>query len=284
MSFLDDFFRKKSATLPPEKDGSFSRKDNTAFLNAMNSLGREDTPAARRALYEAMPTAWFFTPTPPSESKLKIGENISDGNTRLSFPIIQDQTGRKIVPTFTDVDALSSWAGEGSFWVALQGLPFFQAVIKTDIDEIAINPPLPGKPVIRPGGRITRSELAVLAEGLIPEPYPGKNLRQMRVAKQQKVLIGMPAEMPRQELFDALSDTATAHAVIRGLYFCSLAFEQSAPHNAVAIELATPSSRQDVEKAVAALGSAIQPWLSKNEFRLLSHPWQLAPRHHQERR
>ena len=266
MSFLDNLFKKKQSGAASGSREPFSKNDNTAFVQAMNSVAREDTPETRKALYEAMPLAWFFIPNPNTESSLKTGENISDGKTLLPLPIIQDGNGKKILPTFTDQEALGSWAGAGSHWIALQGKPLFQSVMKTDTDEIAVNPHLPDKPMTRPGGRITRLEFAALADGMIPETKLRDQSLQLRFPKQQKVLIGIPAKMPREEIFRALREAAPSHQAVHALYFCAIAFENSDPHNAVAIELAANCSQNEIENAVAAFGSSIRPWLAKNEF------------------
>jgi hypothetical protein len=88
----------------------------------------------------------------------------------------------------------------------------------------------------------------------------------MKVARTQRVLIGIPAKMPSQEIFEALSKAAAAHPIVRSMYFCLLTFDESAPHNAVAIELPSPPARHEVEQALGALSATLHPWLAKNEF------------------
>jgi hypothetical protein len=148
----------------------------------------------------------------------------------------------------------------------LQGLIFFQGVAGTEAEEIAVNPFRPGEKMIRAHGRITRAEFQVLAEGLIPEPHsPGKAMQMMAV-KPQRVLVGMPAEMPRKEVFDALTSAARSQPSIRALYFCQIKFAEGDPHRAVAIDFLSGTPPEDADAGAHALASAIQPLLPGGEL------------------
>lgn len=193
------------------------------------------------------------------------GRYISDGRTPVSLPIIDDAHGKKVVPTFTDEEALAYWRG-ATPWFALQGTVFFQCVVKTEADEIAVNPPLLGKPLIRPTGRITRAEFRALAEGMIPQTTSNKNALQMEVVKPQRVLLGMPAKMPRIELLDALAEAAKSQPNIRALYFCQIVFAEGVPHIAIAIDILPATPQSQIDNVIGALGSAIQPMLLESEL------------------
>ena len=266
MGIFDKLFKNKGASADSfDTVDAQARGNNLTLLQAMGAIAKLDSPENRRTLYEAMQDAWFLVPTENIPGPAIPGRYVSDGRTPVSFPIINDAYGKKVIPVFTDEEALAYWRGPTP-WFALQGTVFFQCVVKTEADEIAVNPPLPGKPLIHATGRITRAEFRALAEGMIPQTTSNKNAIQMEVVKPQKVLLGMPSKMPRIEILDALAEAAKSQPNIRALYFCQIVFADGAPNVAIAIDLlpATPQSQTD--NIIGALGSAIQPLLLGSEL------------------
>jgi hypothetical protein len=267
MSIFDKLFRPNA---PQTNTGQVPnpqiRADNAAFLAAMNNVARGDSPETRQALYEAMQKAWFLVPQSDAASAaVAPGKHTSDGSMRISLPILNDGKGVKVLPTFTDEEALAHWRHEPTPYIALQGASFFKIVVQSDTEDIAVNPPPPGKPPVRAGGRITRDEFRTLAEGLIPHSSaPGVPAR-LQVQKDQKCLLSMPKQMPRQELFDALASAARTQPNVLALYFCQISFGQGAPHGAILIELLPGTSQMFSDKIIDGLGSAISPLLSQQD-------------------
>jgi hypothetical protein len=265
MGVLDKLFKRKGSSSRSAADSPNARPENLAFLQAMEAVARSDSAENRRDLYRTMLQAWFLVPTNQMPDPGSAGKHVVESDTRVSIPIHRDAKGKNIVPAFTDEQALAQWSG-ASPWFALQGLIFFQGVAETEADEIAVNPFRPGEKMIRPHGRITRTEFQVLAEGLIPEPHSQGKTMKVTTVKPQRVLVGMPAEMPRKEVFDALHSAAESQPAIRALYFCQIKFAEGAPHRAVAIDFLPGTSPEDADAGVHALGSAIQPLLPRGEL------------------
>jgi hypothetical protein len=264
MGVFDKLFRRKESSSRPSAESPKARPENLAFLQAMEAVARLDSLENRQALYRAMLQAWFLVPTNQKPTS-GAGKHALESDTRVSIPIHRDARGKNIVPAFTDEQALAHWSG-ASPWFALQGLIFFQSVIGTEADEIAVNPFRPGEEIIRPFGRITRAEFQALAEGLIPEPRSQGKTMQMTAMKPQRVLVGMPVEMPRKEVFDALTSAAKSQTAIRALYFCQIKFAEGGPHRAVAIDFLAGTSPEAADAGAHALGSAIQPLLPSGEL------------------
>lgn len=265
MGVLDKLFKRKRSSGRSAGDSPKARPENLAFLQAMEAVARSDSLENRQALYRTMLQAWFLVPTNQMPAPGTLGEHVLENDTEVSIPIHRDAHGKNIVPAFTDELALEHWSG-ASPWFALQGLIFFQGVAGTEADEIAVNPFRPGEKIIRPFGRITRAEFQALAEGLIPEPRSQGKTVQMTAVKPQRVLVGMPKEMPGKEVFDALISAAKSQKAIRALYFCQIKFAEGAPHRAVAIDFLPGTSPEDADAGAHALGSATQPLLPSGEL------------------
>jgi hypothetical protein len=267
MSILEKLFKNKptaaasASGLDPQM-----RANNTALQAAMSAVAKSDSPETRRVLYEAMQNAWFLVPrldlaTPVPAS----GKGLPD-SAPLRMPIIENADGNKIVPAFTDEAALNHWHGAPIQYFALQGVSFFRTVLKSGADEIGVNAPPVGKPPIRAGGCILRSEFQVLAEGRIPQPPGAGGPVQLKLAQDQTYLLCMPTQMPRQELFDVLSSAARTQPNIRALYFCQILIGEAAPHMAIAIDLLPGTAQLFIDKIISVLGTAIQPLLAQNDL------------------
>jgi hypothetical protein len=263
MSIFGKLFKAKDsspASIDPQDKQA--RADNLAFLRAMQEVAKLDSAETRRALYESMQRAWFLVPTDRADGQPVVGRYVSDGSRQLSLPILRDSQGKKVVPTFTDEEALAQWSG-ATLWFAMQGAAFFPCLVRTEAEEIAVNPPRPGQPLNRPAGRITRAEFEALAEGRIPQATGAG----IKLAKGQKVLIGIPAQMPGQGVLNALAAAARSQPNIRGLYLCQMVVGENAAQKsiAIAVDILPGATQAQAESLVAALGSAIQPLLSKSE-------------------
>jgi hypothetical protein len=265
MGVLDKLFKRRVSSSRSAADSPNARPENLAFLQAMETVARSDSPENRRDLYRTMLQAWFLVPTNQMPDPDTAGKHIVESDAPVSIPIHRDANGKNFVPAFTDEHSLAQWSG-ASAWFALQGLIFFQGVAGTEADEIAVNPFRQGEKMIRPHGRITRAEFQALAEGLIPEPRSHGKTMQMTSVKPQRVLVGLPAEMPRKEVFDALTSAAKSQPSIRALYFCQIKFAEGAPHRAVAIDFLPGTSPEDADAGAHALGSAIQPLLPSGDL------------------
>jgi len=93
-----------------------------------------------------MQQAWFLVPTENAQQDAPIGRYITDAQTHLSLPIIIDAHGKKVVPSFTDEEALAYWSG-ATPWFALQGTVFFQCVAKPKSTKSRSIHPRPESPL-----------------------------------------------------------------------------------------------------------------------------------------
>ena len=109
-------------------------------------------------------------------------------------------------------------------------------------------PENPGSKMIRPGGRVTRWEFELLAEGRIPEEPSNE-----QGAELQSVLVTMPKQMPTPEMFDAMGKAARVFPEISGMYFGQVIYPDGEPHWTVAVEFIPATSAKQVKHMMAAL-------------------------------
>ncbi len=144
--------------------------ENSPLPAAMLAVARADTSANRHMLYQALLKTWFMVPMREMPAAAP-GFHDVDENTAAKFSLEHDGDGNPVLPVFTDEEALRNWNPDIA-WIAMQGPGFFRVVAGTAAADIVINPFEPENPaskMIRPGGRVTRWEFELLAQGLDPQ-------------------------------------------------------------------------------------------------------------------
>jgi hypothetical protein len=134
----------------------------------------------------------------------------------------------------------------------------------TDIQEVIINPYDPIRKMIRPGGRVTRAEMDLLANGIAPSRVGPKNV-QFQLKANERVAIGLPAHPPSPAVEDLLKKGATAFPEICELYLFQMARQSGTSHTVIGIGLSADVSGERTEEIVGSMGKSIQPELKPGQ-------------------
>lgn len=245
MSLFKDLFR------------SHGSPKNTALERAMHELARHDNEKTRKALYEAILASTFILQGDVSGGReVRQGKWIADSNTRVAFRTVEHPPGTIVLPTFTSVEALASWAGPGVPWVALPARQLFQSIAPGDIKEVRVNPFQPGQTISRPGGIITRNEFTALAQGLLPMANVS-NIAQMKVAAGQKLLIGRPTQEPPAEVLLRLTNYFQNVQELRGAYLFQMT-NQTVNSSVVGLHFDAAPNAELMQQIVGGIGQMIQ--------------------------
>lgn len=171
----------------------------------MDHVARSDNSQTRESLYRSVLSSTLIVAGSVSgDSRQVEGGRVAGDNTRIALRTIEHPPGNVILPAFTALDALTSFAGSQIEWVALSAQALFQSILPGNIAEVRVNPYQEGQPVTRPGGIITRREFTALAQGLLPQTGISDNVAQLGVAAEQ-VMIGKPEREPPAEVLDRLA-------------------------------------------------------------------------------
>jgi len=128
-------------------------------------------------------------------------------------------------------------------------------VMGTDIQEVAINPFDPGQKMIRPGGRVTRAELELLAKGIVPGSAESKTV-QFQLRANEKVLLGRPANPPSPAVEKLLRSAAASFPSIGELYVFQMA-QAGASHTVIGIDLSEDVSGEQQDEIARGLGASV---------------------------
>jgi hypothetical protein len=242
MSLFKDLFRKHDSP------------KNAALDRAMHEMAKDDNAKTRASLYKTVFASTFIVPGNVSGgTEVRKGEWIADSNTRVAFKTIEHPPGNIVLPVFTDVEALTSWAGSAVPWVALRAQELFQSIAPGNVAEVRVNPFRPEQPISRPGGIITRNEFMALAQGLLPESMVSSNTAQLKVAAGQKLLIGAPAKEPPTELVKKLSDYFQQIPELRGAYLFEMT-NQNVTSSVIGLHFAAEPNVQRMEQIMQGIG------------------------------
>ena len=255
MSLIGFLFRKEKKSLTED--------DNSRLVQAMREVSSNDNPPNRKNLYDALLGSMLLVPVPEIPAGLSPGLHTVQDGVQIRLTSVLDRNGIKIAAAFTDLDALKNWDPNTPF-IGLKAQDLFKFVMGTDIQELAINPFDPSRKMIRPGGRVKRSEMQLLSTGIAPSP-PGPKVEQFQFKGNEKVLIGRPAYPPSARVEELLKDQAASFSSIAELYVFQMARQQGPSHTVIGIDLSQDVSRSQQEEIVWAMGAAVRPGLEPDQ-------------------
>jgi hypothetical protein len=216
---------------------------NEELLDVMEAMTTAPSEEVRRSLHLALRGAVLFVP---------LEQEAGDEGGAALF-VADGDSGFPLFLAFTDEDALRTWA-EGEWpHVTLDGRTVCRFVAEHGADGLVLNAAGPW------GGRLSRRDAELVAEGLVPENTEGGGLV-ARGAARSRVFLRPLREDPAPELLEAIRDAAD-RAGARSCYVAEGAFGAGTPHLVVGI---VPGKRaaKDVERRV---GDAAQPLLRAGE-------------------
>lgn len=213
MRILDSLFRKKKE---PRIESN-----NPELVQAMHEIASHDDPDNRKRLYEALLSPMLWVPVPEVPRELVAGAQVTEAPIQLQITGITDRNGIPITPAFTDPEALRNW-DPNTPHLAIKARELFRFVMESNIQAIIINPYDPIRKMIRPGGRVTRDEIDLLAKGVIPS-HAGPRGVQFRLKANDKIAISRPARPPSEAIEELLRSKAKSFPSVAELYVFQMA-------------------------------------------------------------
>jgi hypothetical protein len=185
-----------------------------------------------------------------------IGLQTTTTNIQLQLTGIVDRNNVRITTAFTDVEALRNW-DPNTPWIGIKAQELFRFVMGTDIQEVVLNPFDPIRKMIRPGGRVTRPEIDLLAKGIVPSRI-GRTSVEFQLKANEKVAIGLPAQPPSPAVEELLQDRAKALPEVAELYLFQMATQSGSSHTVIGIGLSSNVAQERQEEIARSMGTSIQ--------------------------
>ena len=241
--------------------GNFRRQDspeNPALERAMHEVARNNDAKTRESLYKALLVSTLIVQGNLSGgAEVRKGNWVANGSTRVSFKTVEHPLGNNVLPVFTSVAALNSWADSEAQWIGLPAQALFQSIAPLNIAEVRVNPFHVGQEISRAGGIITRMEFIALAQGLLPEVVISTNTAKFQVAVGQKMLVGKPAKLPPAEFLRILTDYFQQIPELRGAYLFQMV-NQNVTSEVVGLHFAAEPNAQRMDHIMKGVGDVIR--------------------------
>jgi hypothetical protein len=239
---------------------------NLALVQAMNKVALNDRPENRKELYAALLGSMLFVRVPEIPAGLNPGLQTTKSGMQIHLISTLDRNQVRVTASFTDLEALRNW-DPNTPYLGIKAQDLFRLVMATDIQEIAINPFDPAGKMIRPGGRVTRHEIELLSEGVIPSHIGLANPRfqQFQMKANEKVFIGIPAHPPSSAVEGRLTNRANSLPSIAELYVFQMATQAGSSHTVIGIVLSKELAQDEKDEIVKSMGASVQPELKSDQ-------------------
>jgi hypothetical protein len=238
---------------------------NPGLERAMDDVAKNDNSGTRESLYRAILESTLIVAGSVSGDSRAVGDGaVAGDNTRIALRTVEYPAGNVILPAFTALDALISFAGSEVQWVALGARALFQSILPGNIAEVRVNPFQEGQQITRPGGIITRKEFTALAQGLFPQAVISENVAQMSVAAKQ-VMVGKPEREPPAEVLDRLTAFFKQFHDVQAGYLFQMG-DQHANSTVFGVQFASMPAPQRLEPIMRTAGAILQAMLPPEAF------------------
>jgi hypothetical protein len=268
MRLFDAFFGNKNSRTnerSPEEssfEASFEA-GNPVLIRAMYQVATSDTPENRMRVHSALLASVLLVPVPEIPAGLGPGVQTAKAPVPVQLTGIVDAHNVRITPAFTDIEALRNWDPNTPYF-GIKALELFRLVLTTDIQAIIVNPFDPIRKMIRPGGRVTRSEIEILARGVAPTEI-GHNTAEFRLNAGERFFFGLPANPPSDVIQELLRKEASAFPAIAELYYFQMATERGGSHTVIGIDLGGTLTRTQQQGTIRSLGETVRTTLKSTE-------------------
>jgi hypothetical protein len=205
----------------------------------------------------------LLVPVPEVPSGLGSALQTLGSNIQIQLTIVLDRQEKPVMTAFTDVEALRNW-DPNTPYLGIKAQELFRLVMQSDAQEIAINPYDPIRKMIRPGGRVTRAEMDLLANGVVPSRIGPKHA-QFQLKANEKVFIEKPATPPSTAVEELLRSKARDLTEIAGLYVFQMATHSGSSHTVIGIQLRALVSSKREQEISATLGKAVMSELGPGQ-------------------
>ncbi len=207
----------------------FSRKktvENVNLEKVMLEMSRHPDMKVRRVLYSELLKSILLLPTPgPLEAS-------SSGIPLKEVQLVtQPGTQNEVVwIVFTNRTALQQWRHHHEdAYIAIQGSSLFALAVQNRVESILINP---AGPI---GGKITRMELQMLAEGTFPGMGDGKT-HTIGTKEQTSIRMGTPVEPLKPGLAEYLHNHLVKNEEVLAGYVAAMIIGRGKAHLILGIE------------------------------------------------
>ncbi|HVZ81807.1 MAG TPA: SseB family protein [bacterium] len=237
--------------------GLFKQRDGNAGLERiMAEMATHPDMKVRRVLYLELLKGTLLLPLPRELDPALGGQPLKE----LQLVTHPSEKGEVLWLAFTSRAALHQWRPQfPEAYVAIQGRQVFALAVQNKVDQIIINP---AGPI---GGRITRMELGMLAEGTLPI-QGGEGVHTVLSRSNTNYRFEAPELGGKQGLVEYLKGHLASGKGIEEAFLVLLAIGDGSPHLLLAIRYPAAPMEGSVRPFLEAIGKGIGRFFEKDDY------------------
>ncbi len=132
---------------------------------------------------------------------------------QVAFLALRDDVGQVMVPAFTDVPALQTWAPAGHPWMVASAPDLLREIVKNPEAQLEINRRCPDQ------WRVTHDEIAALLRGEVPPSAVSVQLLEEMILDPQTSIKPLPSDWPAELTSVLLNALVVQRAVVDAYAF-----------------------------------------------------------------
>lgn len=232
------------------------RGENADLGRVMAEMAAGPNMKVRRVLYLELLKATFLLPLPNDPDPSLVGKPLKE----LQLVTHPGEKGEVLWIAFTSRKALHQWRPQfPEAYAAIQGKEVFALAARNGVDQVIINP---AGPI---GGRITRMELEMLAEGTLP--VQGGEKVQTVMARQNTVFQIGPLDRPlAPELLKYFREHLAKEPQVHTAYLAKVVVGGGTPHLLLGVLCRMVLPEEKARPLMAAIGQDVGKFLGSGEL------------------
>lgn len=239
-------------------EGLFGRfkKENADLERVMAEMAAHPDMKVRRVLYLELLKGTLLLPLPSHLDPPADGKPLKE----LQLVTHPGEKGKVLWLAFTSRRALHQWRPQfPEAYAAIKGQQVFALAVQNNVDQVIINP---SGPV---GGRITRMELEMLAEGSLPV-QGGEQIHTVVARPNTNYRFETPSGDEKADLILYLVGHLQKGVGVHEGYLIRLAIGDGAPHLLLAIRFLKAPPEKEVKPFLEAIAKDVGPYLGNGEY------------------
>jgi hypothetical protein len=208
----------------PQEPQEPEQVENPRLVAAIAELAEKQSDENWRLFYkELMESTFLLVAANPADDGTE-GELPREKGLQVAFVALRDDVGQVMVPAFTDVPTLQTWAPAGHPWMVVPALPLLLEIVKNPDAQLEINRHCEGQ------WRVTHAEIVALAKGEVPRRGVSVEVLEETILHPKTSIKPLPGNWPA-ELISVLWNALVLQRAVVDAY----AFELSAGNSKYAV-------------------------------------------------
>jgi hypothetical protein len=178
----------------PQEPQQPEQVENPRLVAAIAELASKQSDENWRRFYQELMESTFLLVAANPAAEATVGEFPPEKTPQVAFVALRDDVGQVMVPAFTDVATLQTWAPAGHPWMVVPAFALLREVVKNPVAQLEINRRAEGQ------WRVTHDEIVALLKGEVPQHAVSVEVIEEMILRPQTSIRPLPGNWPAELL------------------------------------------------------------------------------------